>query len=377
MKCAKCGAEIRTGCVYCSVCGQEAQIVTELNVLEDDLLRSMLEESKKKEEEKKSMPKEPVPKEHRTPEKRKKSNRSWIVTVIILAAVCLVAFGLAKYRRDHSVDYLMEKAQTAYSEKEYQTSLDYLDRVLHLESQNETAVLLKGEICALMKDGDQAETLFLQAIKNNTSCERAYKDLLSLYDEQGAYQKITALYAGVTDDQILQLFQDFIVLSPEIDRESGTYEEFFEVQLVSSQQAEIYYTLDGTTPTRESLKYDGPIEIKEQGEIVLTAVCLDKKGNYSEPVTAEYKIQLRKPDMPSVSPDGGQFTEAEKITVNVPEGTTVYYTWGGRTPGTNSRKYTEPLAMPEGNNILSLIAVDQYGMKSDVLKCNYIYYPEQ
>lgn len=47
MKCAKCGAEIRPGCVYCSNCGQEAQIVTEINILEDDLLRSMLEEEEK------------------------------------------------------------------------------------------------------------------------------------------------------------------------------------------------------------------------------------------------------------------------------------------------------------------------------------------
>ena len=44
MKCAKCGAEIRPGCVYCSNCGQEAQIVNEINILEDDLLRSMLDE---------------------------------------------------------------------------------------------------------------------------------------------------------------------------------------------------------------------------------------------------------------------------------------------------------------------------------------------
>ena len=26
MKCANCGAEIKLGCVYCSVCGKEAQI---------------------------------------------------------------------------------------------------------------------------------------------------------------------------------------------------------------------------------------------------------------------------------------------------------------------------------------------------------------
>jgi uncharacterized Zn finger protein (UPF0148 family) len=28
MKCANCGAEIRVGCVYCPVCGKEAQIVS-------------------------------------------------------------------------------------------------------------------------------------------------------------------------------------------------------------------------------------------------------------------------------------------------------------------------------------------------------------
>ena len=38
MKCAKWGAELKVGCIYCSVCGQEAQIVPAYNLLEDDLL---------------------------------------------------------------------------------------------------------------------------------------------------------------------------------------------------------------------------------------------------------------------------------------------------------------------------------------------------
>ena len=37
MKCANCGAEIKLGCVYCSVCGKEAQIVPDYNVEEDIL----------------------------------------------------------------------------------------------------------------------------------------------------------------------------------------------------------------------------------------------------------------------------------------------------------------------------------------------------
>ena len=44
MKCAKCGAEIKEGCIYCSVCGNAVQIVPDYSVLEDDYLRSLLKE---------------------------------------------------------------------------------------------------------------------------------------------------------------------------------------------------------------------------------------------------------------------------------------------------------------------------------------------
>ena len=48
MKCANCGAELKVGCMYCSVCGKEAQIVSDYNLLEDDFLRDMLKEREDK-----------------------------------------------------------------------------------------------------------------------------------------------------------------------------------------------------------------------------------------------------------------------------------------------------------------------------------------
>lgn len=47
MKCANCGAELKVGCIYCSACGHEAQIVADYNVLEDDYLKALLEEENK------------------------------------------------------------------------------------------------------------------------------------------------------------------------------------------------------------------------------------------------------------------------------------------------------------------------------------------
>ena len=41
-------------------------------------------------------------------------------------------------------------------------------------------------------------------------------------------------------------------------------------------------------------------------------------------------------------------------------------------PTVNSDEYTEPITAPEGNNILSAIAVDKYGQISNIAKKNYI-----
>ena len=42
MKCAKCGAELKEGCLYCSICGHEAQIVNGYSTLEDEYLSTIL-----------------------------------------------------------------------------------------------------------------------------------------------------------------------------------------------------------------------------------------------------------------------------------------------------------------------------------------------
>ena len=64
MKCAKCGAEIKEGCIYCSVCGNAVQIVPDYSVLEDDYLRSLLKEEE-------SAGKEPAPAQAKQQKPRK------------------------------------------------------------------------------------------------------------------------------------------------------------------------------------------------------------------------------------------------------------------------------------------------------------------
>ena len=90
MKCAKCGAELKKGCLYCSVCGHEAQIVSDYNVLEDDYLRSLLKDG---EGEKNPQEKEPEPK--KTKKKKKSvSYAKWGYIFILPFFITYIIFSL-------------------------------------------------------------------------------------------------------------------------------------------------------------------------------------------------------------------------------------------------------------------------------------------
>ena len=63
------------------------------------------------------------------------------------------------------------------------------------------------------------------------------------------------------------------------------------------------------------------------------------------------------------------------ITIQVPMDCAAYYTWDGSDPTEASLKYKEPLEMPQGNQVLSVILVNSVGLKSCVYRVNYVYMP--
>lgn len=84
----------------------------------------------------------------------------------------------------------------------------------------------------------------------------------------------------------------YFVYNPEFSHESGFFDSAFSLSISSSQGNDIYYTLDGSTPTKNSRKYTGSINISEKGTnaTVIRAVCYDKDGLSSEVVTKTYFV---------------------------------------------------------------------------------------
>ena len=83
------------------------------------------------------------------------------------------------------------------------------------------------------------------------------------------------------------------IVAPKASVASGSYESMTTVELTAAQaNAEIYYTLDGSYPTKNSTKYEGAIDASTwTGAVALRAIAV-VDGKQSEAVDYIYKITL-------------------------------------------------------------------------------------
>ncbi len=386
MKCANCGAELKVGCMYCSVCGKEAQIVSDYNLLEDDFLRDVLKEQEEKVRKEvmgksvhnqntagKASPEETHTK---SPQKRRiKKRLIFAVLAMVLLVVLIVSTVLmVNHSRDNSYDYQMERAQNYLEDKNYREAENRVKRALELDEDSVEAKILLADIKVLRSEEDEAVKILEEVCKEHKDHKDAYQKLIALYVEQKDYQALQTLSEQAKDSEVSELFSEYFPKAPEFDKEEGIYTEELSVGISAGDECKVYYTLDGTDP-REGIEYQSPIPIVPGETMQIRAIAKNDYSLYGDEVQGEFQVELQKPQKPRVSPSGGSFYDVQSIVVTIPEGCKVYYTWDGTTPGTGSTQYTQPITMPEGNNILSLIAVNEHGMRSDVLKCNYIYMP--
>lgn len=391
MKCANCGFELKAGSVYCPSCGKEVK-VDDSTILEDDLLSDILDEEndhssgiktkygktdsdKQKKNERENRKATGSSSEFVKDQRRRKRMFGVIICLICLA---IVLAAVLIWTRMNSFTSLYEKARICYNSSQYEQARDMMEKALKRSPMSVNGHFLYAQIFEELGDTDSAEQEYLRTIKLDPDSKSAYTRLLALYWKQNEYDKILELSENVSDDNILKLFEQYIVSSPSASPEGGSFDAFIQIELTADRDGlTIYYTLDGSDPTKEGKKYEDAISVDSEGTFTLKAVCMDEKGNYSDEMEQEYQIDLEQPDAPEISPDGGKFAEGQKIKISAQSGTTVYYTWDGSTPTVHSSKYTSPIEMPEGNNILTVIAVNNSnGAVSQVVKTNFIYYPQ-
>lgn len=141
------------------------------------------------------------------------------------------------------------------------------------------------------------------------------------------------------------------VLTPTIAYEDETVTISCEQEGVS-----IYYTLDGTMPTSESTRYEGPFQ--QTLNCTVTAVAVADGLDYSD--LATYVIGAYKTETPAISIDGWE------VTMSCPTAeSTIRYTLDGTTPTAAATAYEGPLTLTR-NCLVKAVAMRNGYFDSDV-----------
>lgn len=377
MKCSYCGAPIEKGRLFCLNCGEEIHWVPEYNAISS--YRSQTANSTPaKTEPNVSVKAEPTTDTETSHSLQKnKRKKSPLMIGCILMILCLGILLGVKYYMDqknyNSFDYQINMAETEYSNQQYETAYEFVERAILLNSQSADAVMLKAQILIGMEKPNEAIAVLLDLIEKESDNITAYGQLIRIYENQHAPEKIKELLDVCQSETVLAKFVSYIAKKPVLSLPSGNYDDLVEVELYSSngENSEIYYTTDGSEPDENSNRYITGIQLKE-GTTQIKTVAINEKSITSDLTEGTYHVTLQSPEPPKISPTSGEFTKEmdTQIYVIVPNGCTAYYDFDTK-PTKESKQYTGPIEMPEGEHTFYAILINEHGKMSNFGSTTY------
>lgn len=374
MKCTKCGAKLEEGTLFCPKCGKEVQWVPEYNTLETLIKQRELKEQEKRKKELELQKEREHLQRKAELEKKKKKKRKMILAGSVAAIFAAAGLGMFfVYESQHnSFDFQMAQAETEFSNKDYESALKYIERALSLNPKSAEANVLEAKIYLKENNESAALSILLSVVEEHPDSVNAYGELLRLYEKSEEFDKIAELMNNASDT-MKEKYKAYVSEKPLPSNVGGKYSTDITVEFQDLPEGtEVFYTLDGKTPDKHSKKYEKAIVLEEE-TVTLRYIAYNKKGIPSKVGEEVYTLKFKAPAKPQISPNSDKYDYAADIIVTAEEGCDIYYAFDEE-PTTDSKKYTGPIAMPEGEHTFSAIAVDKRGKISPVSSAIYVYY---
>lgn len=162
--------------------------------------------------------------------------------------------------------------------------------------------------------------------------------------------------------------RSYTMKAPNIDGDNP-FLDFTSVTITSEGLTDqIFYTLDGTNPTPESIEYTGPFNITETTTVKAMYV---RNGAPSEIAEVTFtKADINKPAAPTITGTTPFTDRSQVIIMPEQEDDEVRYTTDGTTPGLDSPQYTKPFSVVQ-TTVVKAIGI-RNGISSDVAEKTFV-----
>ena len=184
--------------------------------------------------------------------------------------------------------------------------------------------------------GNDGRSVALNASNNNVF--GAYANSNAENNNAGNYNFALDFFVDLSDHTP-------IVARPTITPNGGEFETTVDVTLAcATEEAAIYYTLNGETPTTESTPYVEPFTLSETTTVKAIAV---KEGMDNSAVAeATFTKVVPTAATPTITPNGGDFEENVEVTLACETAdASIYYTLDGTEPTAESTLYAEAFTL--------------------------------
>ena len=343
---------------------------------DDDLIDDDIEESEEKtfSDEKNSTDSKDVPVKNKMPKKTKVIIGVVIGAVVVIAIIIAIVIGNSSKKNKQTYDYYYSQGMKLYEEGNYGDAADMLDKAAK-DTKGKKNLDLKYTLFKCYENTgnvDESISILKDILSYDENYENAVKSLAQIYYKKEDGENLTKLIRKYEDSSCSNAIKAYVVNKPVPSKEAGSYDDNIELKFTSDTGAFVYYTTDGSEPTKKSTLYDGSAIEIQNGTTKIKAVAIDSIGVSSDIAEFEYVIEYGVPSAPDVSPASGQYSSGEKITINnVPDKCKAYYTLDGTTPTETSTEYTGEFEMPSGNTVVSFVIINEHGQSSTVVKRNY------
>lgn len=407
MQCKKCNSFIPEGYLYCPVCGEEVIFVSDFEIkLEDNIdmsviastteLPDLTNELDSRYAITKDLSEEDIRRtdisiddvaikknnqgqnKNSGKSKKNKSNRRInIVKLVLFIFAVFAIIGLigtvigVSISRYYSYDYQYAKAGEYIADKDYDAAIKTCKHLIELDGDIKGKMLLAD--CYMAEHNfDAAIAVLYRTLDDYPGDVSVYDMIVKCYELEGNNKSISDLIVNSNDSTLALRYSDYVSLAPVPSIEPGKYVEPDPIKLSSIGDGTIYYTMDGSEPTENSLSYLGPIPL-EPGENHINAIFINNKGIASEVISLDYEVDLNIPDNPVLLVNSGTINKPELIGVVKPDSDniSIYYCEGNLTPNDNSKKYNGPFLMPIGRSTYSFVSYNENGECSSVVVGNY------